>query len=395
MLSRRPSTPWAWPLAFALPFLVVFAVTWFDYPIHGDEVTFYRITLEFGAHSLPPVKLLQSYDHTATPLTFVAFGLLGRAVGFDLWKMRVGVALLSFLTLVLFFRLCRARCGGTKPWLPIYATAALAFSPYYFGASLYYYTDIPCLFAMMVALTFYLSDRPLAGGIAAGVGLLTRQFSIFLPTAHALASLTRERQPTMGLKRRALLILPFAMLLPLVFLWGGISPQNRFREMVREVGYFHPEFVNYLVLATGVYSLPLALLRAGHIFQWRRLLLTTFLTPLFWLGIPRPNSPVLNLPVKTLGYLDIALTKVFGDYKTISYFLLWILGCLVLHEVFSIERGEAEKLILFAIAGFLAMNLFTYMVWDKYLLMVLPLIFLSLAKGYARSLAFALAPHRS
>lgn len=390
-LCERSDARWVPHLVFALPFLIVFALTRFDYPIHGDEVTFYRITLEFGAHALPPVHLLKTYDHTTTPLTFFAFGLLGRAIGFDLWKMRVGVALLSFLTLLLFFRLCRASCDSSAPWLPIYATAALALSPYYLGASLYYYTDIPCLFAMMVALTFYLSGRPLAGALAAGIALLIRQFSVFLPAAHAVTSITKESRAEINLGRWALLTLPFAMLLPFILLWGGITPQNRFRGMVRSVGYFHPDFVNYLVLATGIYSLPLALLRVRDIFQRERILHIALLTPLFWLAMPRPNSSVLNLPVKTLGYLDIALTGAFGDHKTLPYFLLWLLGCLILYEVFQIERHEPERLILFAIAGFFAMNLFAYMVWDKYLLMVLPFVFLSLARGHAKSLAFASA----
>jgi hypothetical protein len=385
MLTGRLSGRWACYLVFALSFLAVLALTRFDYPIYGDEVSFYRITLEFGAHALPPVELLRSYDHTVTPMMFLAFGLLGRVTGLDLWKMRAGVALLSCLTLLLFFRLCRASCCGTRPWIPIYATVVLALSPYYFGASFYYYTDIPCLFAMMVAMSLYLSDRPLAGALAAGAALLTRQFSIFLPAAYALSSATKYRPAWKNLRQGLLLIVPFAMLLPLVVLWRGISPQNHFRGMVRQVGHFHPEFVNYLVLATGVYSLPLALLRVRHMFQQQRLLLTALLTPLFWLAIPRPNSAVLNLPVKTLGFLDIVLTRAFGDHKTIPYFLLWLLGCLILQEVIQIERHEPQKLLLFAIIGFFAMNLFTYMVWDKYLLMVLPLIFLSLAKGHAKS----------
>lgn len=391
VLGGRLHASWAWSLVFAFPFVVVFALTRFDYPIHGDEATFYPITLQFGVHSFPSLQLLQSYEQLQTPLMFVVFGLVGRAVGFDLWKMRIGVALLSFLTLLLFFRLCRASCDGSAPWLPIYATAALALSPYYLGASLYYYTDIPCLFAMMVALTFYLSGRPLAGALAAGTALLIRQFSVFLPAAHAVTSITKESRDEIDLRRWAQLTLPFAMLLPFILLWGGITPQNRFRGMVRQVGYFHPDFVNYLVLATGVYSLPLALLRVRDIFQRKRILHIALLTPLFWLAMPRPNSSVLNLPVKTLGYLDIALTGAFGDHKTLPYFLLWLMGCLILYEVFQIERHEPERLILFAIAGFFAMNLFAYMVWDKYLLTVLPFVFLSLARGHARSLAFASA----
>jgi hypothetical protein len=378
---------WAWHLVFAFPFFVVFALTRFDYPPHGDEAAFYRITLQFGVHAFPPLQLLRSYTVRQTPFMFVVFGLVGRAVGFDLWKLRVGVAILSYLTLLLFFRLCRARSDSTKPWLSIYATAALALSPYYLGASFYYYTDIPCLFVMMVALTLYLSGRPLGGAIAAGMALLTRQFIVFLPAAYALNSMRKERRAKIDLRQGATLMLPFAMLLPLILLWGGISPQNHLREIVRQVGYVHPEFVNYLVLATGVYSLPLAILRTRQIFQRQRLFTAALLTPLFWLAIPRPNPEALNLPVKTLGYLDIALTRVFGDNKPIPYFLLWLLGCLILYEVFQIERHEPEKLIPFAITGFFAINLFTYMVWDKYLLMVLPLIFLSLAKGHAKSRA--------
>ena len=378
---------WAWHLVFAFPFFVVFALTRFDYPPHGDEATFYPITLQFGGHAFPPLQLLRSYEQLQTPFMFVVFGLVGRAVGFDLWKLRVGVAILSYLTLLLFFRLCRVRSDSTKPWLSIYATTALALSPYYLGASFYYYTDIPCLFVMMVALTLYLSGRPLGGAIAAGMALLTRQFSVFLPAAYALNSMRKERRAKIDLRQGATLMLPFAMLLPLILLWGGISPQNHLREIVRQVGYVHPEFVNYLVLATGVYSLPLAILRTRQIFQRQRLFTAALLTPLFWLAIPRPNPEALNLPVKTLGYLDIALTSVFGDNKPIPYFLLWLLGCLILYEVFQIERHEPEKLIPFAIIGFFGMHLFAHMVWDKYLLMVLPFVFLSLVRGHAKSRA--------
>jgi hypothetical protein len=326
---------------------------------------------------------------------FFVFGLVGRAVGFDLWKLRVGVALLSYLTLLLFFHLCRTSSDSTKPWLSIYATAALALSPYYLGTSLYYYTDIPCLFAMMVALTLYLSDRPLGGAIAAGAAVLTRQYSVFLPVAYVLTSMImgKGRRRWRDLGRWTMLVLPFAMLVPLIVLWKGISPQNHLREIVRQSGYVHPEFVNYLVLATGVYSLPLAILRTREIFQRQRLLTVGLLTPLFWLAIPRPNPEVMNPLVKTLGYLDIALSKTFGDHKTIPYFLLWVLGCLILYEVFQIERYEAKKLILFAIVGFFLMHLFAPSVWDKYLLMVLPLVFLSLVRGHAKPVGFASAPY--
>jgi hypothetical protein len=394
MLNWGLPAPWVWRLAFACPFLFVFALTGFDYPLHGDEATFYPITIQFSARALPPVQLLRSYEQSQTPLMFFVFGLVGRAVGFDLWKLRVGVALLSYLTLLLFFHLCRASFDSTKPWLSIYATAALALSPYYLGTSLYYYSDIPCLFAMMVALTLYLSGRPLGGAIAAGAALLTRQYSVFLPVAYALTSIMmKERRPWRDLRRWTMLVLPFAMLVPLIVLWKGISPQNHLRESVRQAGYVHPEFVNYLVLATGVYSLPLAILRTREIFQRQRLLTVGLLTPLFWLAIPRPNPEVMNPQVRTLGYLDIALSKTFGDHKTIPYFLLWMLGCLILYEVFQIERYEANKLILFAIVGFFLMHLFAPSVWDKYLLMVLPLVFLSLVRGHAKPVGFASAPY--
>jgi hypothetical protein len=384
--GQRLYTPWLWNLIFALPFVTVFAATRFDYPLHGDEVTFYPITQQFGAHLLPPLDLLRSYEQLQTPLMFWVFGFLGRIVGADLWKYRAGVAILSYVTLLLFFRLCRSYCHGAESWLPIYTTAALGLSPYYLGASFYYYTDIPCLFALMVALTFYLADQPLAGAIAAGVAVLIRQFSLFLPGAYILSWLAKARRTSrLNLRQGAALLLPIGMLLPLIVLWGGLSPQNRLRGMVHQVGSFHPEFVNYLVLATGAYALPLALIRIRAIFQWQRLIAVAVLAPLFWFAIPRPNSPLLNLPVRTLGYLDITLTKAFGDHKTIPYFLLWYLGCLILYEVFSLEWGTLDKLIPLAVVTFFVINLFAHMVWDKYLLLVLPLILLALARGYAKS----------
>ncbi|MBI3780083.1 MAG: hypothetical protein HY278_03365, partial [candidate division NC10 bacterium] len=283
------------------------------------------------------------------------------------------------------------RYAGLKPWLPIYATCALALSPYYAGASLYYYTDIPCLFAMMLALNFYLSGRPIAGAVAAGVALLIRQFSVFLPAAYVLTSVTKPRAAWRDLRHGVPLVLPFVMFLPLAVLWRGISPQNHLHELIRQVGFFHLEFVNYLVIATGVYSLPLAILRTREILQPHRLLVAALLTPLLLTALPRPNPEILDLPVKTLGYLDIALTSAFGDHKTFPYLVLWVLGCLILLEVLHIERHEPEKLILFAIAGFFVMHLFAHMVWDKYVLLILPMVFLSLGRGRTRSMRPACA----
>jgi hypothetical protein len=56
-----------------LPFLAVFSLTRFDFPLHGDEATFYPITQQFGAHLVPPIHLLRSYEQLQTPLMFWAF----------------------------------------------------------------------------------------------------------------------------------------------------------------------------------------------------------------------------------------------------------------------------------------------------------------------------------
>ena len=157
MTARR----WFYPLALALPFLVV-AVALQGLTVelstfHGSDARSYHLpTIRLFADALPTPDLVR-YPAAQAPLFHLLFAVYGKAVGFDLWKLQLLGVVISYLAVLALFHLLTARLGLQR-WKAFLLTLLFALSPYFFGASFILLTDnLAILFALVAIILFHRS----------------------------------------------------------------------------------------------------------------------------------------------------------------------------------------------------------------------------------------------
>ena len=229
--AGRPAPRWLYPLLLALPFLVGIAalkgLTVEIETFHGSDARVYHLpTILQFADRLD----FERYPAAQTPLYHVLFALYGEIAGFELWRLRLLNAGISYGAVLVLFRLLVRRTGLEQA--QAFALSLLfALSPYFLGASFTLLTDNLALLFGLVALERldrFRDDGSLGafalGCLALSAAVLTRQSFAWLALVAAFF-LLRARLP---LGRRvagvAMLALAVAPLAALVVVWGGLVP---------------------------------------------------------------------------------------------------------------------------------------------------------------------------
>ena len=191
-----------------------------------------------GLYHLPTIRKfadhvdLESYPAAQTPLYHLVFAAFGKLAGFELWKLRLLNAALSYGAALALLRLLR-RSTPLEPGQALALTLVFALSPYFFGASFTLLTDNLALLFAFVALERIDSSRRSgsAGAFAVGclalsAAVLTRQSYIWL-AAVAVWFLIRSPEPAarklLGVGVVAAALAPLAAL---VVVWGGLVPKG-------------------------------------------------------------------------------------------------------------------------------------------------------------------------
>jgi hypothetical protein len=227
---------WLLRALLVVPFVAVIAVErglTRTFPVfHGSDETnsYYPVIREF-ANQLPWVHL-QNYRATTGPLFMLVFAVLGKLVGLELWRLRLGEVVVSYLLVLATYHVLRRDVGLDKTRSFVLA-AAFELSPYVFGPSFRLLTwNMAALFAVLAihwTLSFSRTERWrdfVAFGIAAGLAVLTRQLFVWLfPIGGVLMLLSHwsVRAKALGSFLLALCVVP---LLALVVAWHGFLPQS-------------------------------------------------------------------------------------------------------------------------------------------------------------------------
>ena len=219
-----------YPALLALPFLagivLLKGLTVEIDTFHGSDARLYHLpTIEHFAERLE----FESYPAAQTPLYHLLFAGWGELVGFEAWRLRLLNVAISYVAVLVLFRLL-ARRGLEEP--QAFALALLlALSPYYLGASFTLLTDNLALLLGLLALERLdrfgedgeLRDFALAA-VAIGAAVLTRQSCLWLALVAAVFLLRSPLDPerkAVGAGLAALALAPFAAL---VIAWGGLVP---------------------------------------------------------------------------------------------------------------------------------------------------------------------------
>ncbi len=223
-------------LVLSLPFLMMIAALHgMTVPLaifHGtDEVLYQYPTILRFSHQLP-FPDLHAYPAAQTPLFHLLFALVGKVVGYELWRLRLVQVLISYLLVLAVFRLLDRRLGMALGQ----ATAlALLFelSPFVFGQSFRLVTDNLALLFVVLGIDRFEAFREretlgpfLAGAGLTGLAILTRQSTAFMAGFAVLYALTSGRslpvvQRVLALGAVALAVVPA---LALFISWHGLVP---------------------------------------------------------------------------------------------------------------------------------------------------------------------------
>ncbi len=232
MIARLRGLPPA--AVLALPFLVGIAALrglTVALPIFhsDDELNYHLPTIHRFARELPFPDLVH-YRAAQTPLFHLLMALVGEAVGFSPWRLRLAEVVISYLLALTVFALLRRRLALAAG--PALALALLfALSPYVLGSSFRVITDNLATLLIVVALERFERFRETprlgvlgAGCAAVGAAMLTRQSAAFmLPVAllYALRFAATARDRALGLASVGLCAVPVAALF---LAWHGVVP---------------------------------------------------------------------------------------------------------------------------------------------------------------------------
>jgi hypothetical protein len=323
-----------------------------------DEAVFFPAAKAFAqAGVFPALDFLRHYPAPQAPLSLY---LGGRLLAFipSLQMLRLVDCLLMSGALLRFSRFAARHCGQNA----LLATALVAVNPYFHLVATHFYTD--ALYFLLVVLVV---TRTAARGAWLPLTLLplVRQFGVIFALAEALQRLV-ERRPRAAASA-LLSLLPLALLCAL---WHGLAPDTPRAEVPTAVhrvyGWFFPYVAAYHVAALGFYLAPVA----WRIQRSRRFWLYGLAFAALYLLAPAHQNFSAQLAgsgITTLGYFHKAALLLGPRAAQLVLLTFAFLGGGLVGEAFA-ERSAAG----FAVALFIALSVFNFQAWDKYLLDVLP-----------------------
>src|SRR5579859_162919 len=236
--SMRRALRDAWPVGvvLAVPFVVGIAALrglTVALPIfHGsDEIAYHYPTILRFSRELP-FPDLHSYPAAQTPLFHLLMAYVGKVIGYELWRLRLVEALISYCLALATYALLHRRLHMRRTTAAL-LTLLFTLSPYVFGASFRLGTDNLALLFSVLALErlerFRETEGPAPFLLACGcigAAILTRQSTAFLPVIAAFYVLRpgarfSTRQRALGILALVISTLPAGLL----FLnWHGLVP---------------------------------------------------------------------------------------------------------------------------------------------------------------------------
>jgi hypothetical protein len=356
-------------------------------PLHGDEQHFYRTIVQFGQADIS--EIIKNYDQVTGPVFFSLYGALGRFVAFDKEILRF-INLISFVIFLLVYRSCSKAILANKAE----SFQALLFSlinPYMVGVAIYLYTDGINLLAIYIFYYAVLNKKLLLLAPATALALCTRQYSVYALGASALYILATPQYSIKDKVQAAIyMALGTTPFLYLCYLWGGIAPKQGLAHWVSSKSItYHLDCVTTYVSFMAVYALPVVVYKRASVMRMINSslgikgLMATFALSFFALAYPSKisESTATSDKINAVGYVHSAMKLI--PVENADKFLIWVfffIGLVLLiatiKEDLKINKSNPAGMNFFMsinILVFMILMPISYQVWEKYLIVILPL----------------------
>lgn len=357
----------------------IVSVQFFTAPPFGDEARFLESTRALIPFN--PARL-RSFVEISSPTFFIAFSYVMQWTGLGLAAFRLIVFACLCVSVwqyqQLVDRVARKADASTRAGTVI--VVLLMMFPYLIVGGVHFYTDIPAMMFGLLCYAAYLERRQASTIVWATLALHCRQFMIFVPIGLALALWWTAPSDRRQRRWSVLLVaLPALTYVPYLALWRDVSPMRSVYPQLAPLPLVVPAHLSYMMASAGAYLLPLAVWIARQ--RWTPTKIGIAIGAAAWVlwFPPQPNLyfALLGRPIVTLGLVDSALDHVVhGTGRTMVYALGAAIAAALHVELFT-RTPSSDSGLRWVLVCFWTMNLFTHLAWDKYLLPVLPFVYLA------------------
>jgi hypothetical protein len=351
-------------------------------PYWGDEEHFVETVNLFGQGV--SIDTLKHYNEMSTPLPFILYSLWGRLLDFDVQALRIFSVIIALTTYVLFHRLMF--CIFDDGRISFLTTAFIAFHPY-MGLSAFVFTDMLAVLFIVLSCISIRKESPIILSISLACGLLCRQYFVFFVLSvivhYFLKYLIggKRNRPLVLLSSSLISIVPLAVL---VFIWKGLSPDNHVREIYLDDGYrFHAAFLTLYICQLFVYLSPIILIGWKAFYGNRRIMFSCFVVSwIYWLFPVRPCKYQVAGGIHTVGFFHKFVKFIFKSQllEDVVFHVTFLLGLPItvslaqhLWHKWQVKELDFAFLLDLAIMSFFLVMPFSYLCWEKYFVLILPL----------------------
>jgi hypothetical protein len=350
--------------------LVIYAILFFyfshlDFPVIKDETHFWKSSIHFSSTVVPSLELLRSYDDMNTPLPFYLFGQIHRLTDLGPQGGRILNFLMSFIVIILII--------VQKNDKALFYGFALIMFPYFIGTGILLYTDMLCVFTVLLGFICYRGGAPIWSSLFFILAIASRQYALAFPLSLLAYSALQLAKTNDRIKRRKIYWTAFGMfvallsLVPWIVIWNGVAPPISVRTTGLDTSMLRvfPDHPLYFMACVGFYFvLPeIVIERRQAVFQgslWKPIVLVVIVCLWFVMYPPMNN---VEYSVWTMGLLD----KLSRGFLSDSMRMIWF--CLL--AILAGTRFLSTRLSSIIFWGNALLMLKAPIGWDKYILPLL------------------------
>jgi len=359
-------------------------------PLYHDEGYIVETIRSFGNNF--SFMRLNDYQGIQPPFVFLVYALWGMLFGFGIATLRIFNLLLAFCGLILFHYLLLSITRSER--YSFIVSLVLLFNPYMIGITLFVYTDLLMLVFVLLFLLAAMKQHHAGMTIASAAGLLCRQYFIFVPLAGILFFSMKwfSGKEKHDLRTSLLLAISGIPLAGLMFWWGNLAPYTGIKYWpAMNKTYFHPGYLSLYVALIAVYLFPTLLIHIQQLLPRRRWMYGVFgaFGVLYWFFPVTPSELSLSVNgLETVGFFHRILKQVlpYPWLVDVVFSMCVVIAASyltnALKRIAMRVRGKSmdiTTLIDLSVVLFLLIMPFSFHVWEKYFLPLVPMIILRFA----------------
>ncbi len=374
--------------AFSLIAITLIGIISLKLPFRGDERHIVETAKLFADNF--NFNTIKDYPEVTPPFFFMLYALWAKIIGASTESLRILTLIISFITWQLVFYLFQL--FAKKEFHALLLSLLVVINPYFFGTSVFVFTDMLTIFLALTALISFIKNKIFLFIIFSALAILCRQYAVIIPAGIILYStFNYKRDKLISIKYAIGSMVSFIPLLVLFVIWKNISPASGIEKwIVPNSSIYNLDYINTYITFSVIYIFPLALVFFKKIkFSLSSLLFALPITIFFSLFPVKTSIATLEFTdYQTVGFVHQALAEVFGLHSfwlrmVLGFFLL--VGCYMNIELLKrfyvyIRNKSLEREGIFTLLWllFLLIMPFSYQVWEKYLTMILPFLILSI-----------------